>query len=95
MNAACLEDLLGRQIDRLKCYDLDGAMACAEQSESIAAELTRSGFLEQSENAELKTRIQSQYRELMLIIASQRQEVSDKLDQIRNGLKTLGMYAGK
>lgn len=93
LNAAYLEDLLSRQIDRLKSYDLDAAMACAEQAEPLAAELTQTGFLDQPENAELKGRIQSLYRELMLIIASQRDEVSGKLDQIRNGLKTLGKYA--
>ncbi|HDS84038.1 MAG TPA: hypothetical protein ENN97_02430 [Phycisphaerales bacterium] len=95
MNAACLEDLLNRQIDRLRRYDLDAAMACAEQAEPIAAELMRSGFLDRPENAELKSRIQSLYRELMLVIASERQEVSDKLAQIRNGIKAFERYAEK
>ena len=95
LTAAYLEELLIRQIDRLKQYDLDAAMCYAEESEPIAAELTRTGFLEQPDNAASKARVQSLYRELTLVIASQRQEVSDKLDQIRNGLKTLGSYAGK
>jgi hypothetical protein len=95
MTAAYLEELLSRQIDRLKQYDLDAAMGYAEESEPIAAELTRTGFLEQPGNAVARARVQSLYRELTLVIASQRQEVSDKLDQIRNGLKTLGTYAGK
>jgi hypothetical protein len=93
LNAACLEDLLNRQIDRLRCYDLDAAMVCAEQAEAIAADLTRSGFLEKPENAELKSHIRSLYRELMLVIASERKEVADKLDQIRSGIKTLSAYA--
>ena len=95
MTAAYLEELLGRQIDRLKTYDLDTAMRCAEESEPIAAELTRTGFLEQPENAAARARVQSLYRELTLVLASQRQEVSDKLDQIRSGLKSLTAYAGK
>lgn len=95
MTAAYLEELLTRQIDRLKQYDLDAAVALAEESEPAAAELTRTGFLEQPENSEIRGRVRSLYRELTLIIASQRQEVSDKLDQIRSGLKTLGSYAGK
>ena len=95
MTAAYLEELLSRQIDRLKQYDLDAAMGYAEESEPIAAELTRTGFLEQPGNAAARARVQSLYRELTLVIASQRQEVSDKLDQIRSGLKTLGTYAGK
>lgn len=95
MTAAYLEELLSRQIDRLKQYDLDAAMCYAEESEPIAAELTHTGFLEQPGNAAARARVRSLYRELTLVIASQRQEVSDKLDQIRNGLKTLGTYAGK
>jgi hypothetical protein len=84
-----------RQIERLRQYDLDAAVAYAEQSEPAAAELMRTEFLEQPENAEIKGRIRSLYREVTLIIASQRQEVSDKLEQIRSGLKTLGTYAEK
>lgn len=95
MTAAYLEELLTRQADRLKQYDLDAAVAYAEESETVAAELMRTGFLDQPENSEVKGRIRSLYRELTLIIAAQRQEVSGKLEQIRNGLKTLGTYAEK
>ena len=95
MTAGYLEDLLGRQIERLRAYDLDGAMACAEESEQVAARLTAAQFLDQPQNADQKARIKSLYRELMLVIASERQEVSDKMAQIRDGLKTLGTYAGK
>ncbi len=95
MTAGYLEDLLTRQIDRLKQYDLDAAMACAEESRAVADRLTDSGFLERPENADRKERIGALYRELMLVIASERQEVSDKMIQIRDGLKTLGTYAGK
>lgn len=95
LTAAYLEELLSRQIDRLKTYDLDAAVAMAEESEPIAAELMRTEYLEQPENSESKARIRSLYRELTLIIASERQEVSDKLDQIRSGLKTLGTYADR
>lgn len=95
LTAAYMEELLTRQIDRLKNYDLDAAIRYAEESEQVSAELTGSGILEQPENAAIKDRIQSLYRELCLVIASQRQEVSDKLSQIRNGLRTLGTYSEK
>jgi hypothetical protein len=95
LTAAYMEELLSRQIERLKNYDLDAAIRCAEESEKVSAELIRSGILEQPENTEIKERIQSLYRQLCLIIASQRQEVADKLEQIRSGLKTLGTYSGK
>lgn len=95
LTAAYLEELLTRQIDRLKHYDLDAAVAYAEESDPVAAELMRTEFLEQPENSDIKARIRSLYREVTLIIASQRQDVSDKLGQIRNGLKTLGTYADR
>lgn len=90
-----LARIADRFAERLRQYDLDAAMACAEQAEPIAAALTRSGFLDNPGKADLKSRIQSLYRELTLMLASQQQEVSGKLDQIRDGLKTLGAYGGK
>jgi len=93
--AVYLEELLLRQIDRLRSYDLDAAMAYAEQAEPVAAEVTAGGVLNLPQNADLKKRIESLYRDLTLIIASQRQEVADKLEQIRDGIKTLSAYAGK
>ena len=95
IRAVYLEELLLRQIDRLRSYDLDAAMAYAEEAEAVAAEVTAGGVLNLPANAELKKRIETLYRELTLIIASQRQEVADKLDQIRDGIKTLSAYAGK
>lgn len=93
--AAYVEDLLCRQIERLKTYDLDGAMRLAQEAQPLAETLTREKLLSAPELAGHKARIQGLYKELCLVIASQRQEVSDKLSQIRTGLKTLGTYAGK
>lgn len=93
--AIYLEELLMRQVDRLRSYDLDAAMAYAEEAETVAAEVTAGGILNQPAHAALKMRIETLYRDLTLMIASQRQEVADKLDQIRDGIKTLNTYAGK
>ena len=90
-----LEDLLTRQIAKLKQYDIDGAMRLAEESETISQEVTRSTVLQRPDFENQSHRIQGLYRELCLQIASQRQEVSDKLEQIRTGMRTLGAYAGK
>lgn len=92
---AYLEDLLARQIARLKQYDIDGAMELGEESEQLSQTIARSGVLRRPEFTEQSDRIEDLYRELCLQIASQRQEVSDKLEQIRTGIRTLGAYAGK
>jgi hypothetical protein len=90
-----LENLLMRQRDRLSVYDIDGACAVADETAALADELTSHKILNDPEFAEQRNRLQQQYREICLIIADQRQEVSDKLQQIRKGIKALGGYAGK
>jgi hypothetical protein len=91
--AGYVEDLLSRQIERLKKYDLDGAMRLAEEAQPLADRLSRGRELSRAALTAQRDRIQGLYKELCLVIASQRQEVSDKLNQIRTGLKTLGTYS--
>jgi hypothetical protein len=89
---AYLEDLLFRQIQKLKQYDLDGAMKLAEESQSIADTLSAQKIFQRPNFIQQRDRIQDLYKELSLVIVSQRQEVQDKLGQIRTGLKTLNKY---
>ena len=90
-----LENMLMRQADKLRKYDLDGATLIAEETTVIADELKRLGVLERPEFADRKHRLEQIYKEICLIIADQRQEVSDKMSQIRRGIKAVGGYAGK
>jgi len=90
-----LEHLLTRQADRLRSYDIDGACAVAEETTSLAEELSRRRILDQPEFAEQRRKLQQLYRDICLTIADQRQEVADKLNQIHQGIKALGSYAGK
>jgi hypothetical protein len=90
-----LEHLLARQRDRLSVYDIDGACAIANETEMLTDELTQHQILKRPEFAEQGRRLQQQYREICLVIADQRQEVSDKMQQIRKGIRVLGGYAGK
>lgn len=93
--AGCVEDLLSRQLERLRKYDLDGAMRLAQEAQPTAERLARGRELHRPGLSHLQQRIEGLYRELCLVIASQRQEVQDKLGQIRKGLKTLETYANK
>jgi hypothetical protein len=90
-----LENMLMRQADKLRSYDLDGASVIAEETTVIAEELGRLGILDRPEFADRKRRLEQIYKDICLIIADQRQEVSDKMTQIRQGLKAVGGYAGK
>jgi len=87
-----LENLLMRHLERLRNYDIDGAMALAEESHELALEIGREQILEDPAFAEHRERIRQIYSEVSLVIATERQEVTDKLKAIRQGLKTLEVY---
>jgi len=92
---AYLEDLMTRQIQKLRQYDLENAMRIAEESQLLSERILQTSVLSRPGFEEQRDRIQGLYKELCLTIASQRQEVQDRLGQIRTGLRTLGTYAGK
>ena len=87
-----LENILVRQLERLRKYDLDGAVVLAEEANEIADVLGRDGMLKRPEHREQRQRMERLYKDISLIIASEREEVSDKLKVIRKGIKTLGVY---
>lgn len=92
---AYLEDLLSRQLEKLRKYDLDGAFQLAEQSREMADQVAGLGLLERPEFDQEKEQIRGLYNQICLVIASERQEVSEKLKQIREGIRVLSKYGGK
>jgi hypothetical protein len=90
-----LEELMNRQIQKLRQYELEAAMKTAEESQPISERIIQASVLSRPGFEEQRDRIQKLYQELCLTIASQRQEVQDKLGQIRTGLRTLSKYADK
>jgi len=87
-----LENILMRQLERVRRYDLDGAMVLATEANDLAASIGREKILERPGYADERRRIKKLYKDLCLIIASERQEVGTKLKQIRKGIKALGVY---
>ncbi|MHC5059877.1 MAG: hypothetical protein ACYTFK_02165 [Planctomycetota bacterium] len=87
-----LENILTRQLERVRNYDLDGAMSLAEEANDLAATVGREKILERPDYADERWRIKKLYKDICLILASERHEVSEKLQQIRKGLKALGVY---
>lgn len=90
-----LEELLSRQVERLRQYDLDGAMQLAGESEKFAQQVNAAGLLDDPANAEYRERIQGLYQELRLVINSEQKVVSDKMDQIRTAIRTLSAYSNR
>ena len=87
-----LENILTRQIERVRNYDLDGAMALAEEANGLAVILGNEAILDRPEYVDERWRIKKLYKDLGLIIASEREEVGEKLKQIRKGIKALKLY---
>ncbi|MBE0534072.1 MAG: hypothetical protein IH624_00275 [Phycisphaerae bacterium] len=87
-----LENILMRHLERLRNYDLDGAMVLAEEANPLALAVAEAGALDAPSCAEQRGRIRKLYSEISLVIAAERQEVSEKLKTIRKGIKTLGAY---
>jgi len=89
-----LENILTRQLEKVRNYDLDGAMSLAEEANSIAESIGKEKVLDKSEFEEDRWRLERLYKDLCLVIAAEREEVGDKLRQIRQGIKALGIYGG-
>ena len=88
-----LENILTRQLEKVRGYDLDGAMNLAEEANSIAANIGQQNVLDMPEFKDDRWRLERLYKDLCLVIAAEREEVGDKLRQIRQGIKALGIYA--
>ncbi|MBN1818500.1 MAG: hypothetical protein JW828_14150 [Sedimentisphaerales bacterium] len=86
-----LENLLIRQLEKLRKYDLDAAIVLAEEANTVAMALAREKVLDQPSHIEHRRRIQKLYRDISLVISTERSEVAQKLSAIRKGIKVLGM----
>ena len=92
---ASLEALMNRQIQKLRQYKLGAAIKIAEESQLLSERIIRTSILSRPGFEQQRDRILKLHQELCLTIASQRQEVQDRLRQIRTGLRTLGAYTNK
>ncbi|RKY04769.1 MAG: hypothetical protein DRP66_11305 [Planctomycetota bacterium] len=84
-----LENTLAEHLEKLRDYDIDGAMPLAEEASRLSQAISIAGILDRAEFADERKRIDESYAEIGLVIAGKRQEVSDKLEEIREGIETL------
>jgi esterase/lipase len=87
-----LERQLEREIELLKTYHVDQAMAIGEQVLAMAERIGAREILKQPEFKNHKKRIDKLFKQLDLGIAQQRKEVADKLSEIRNARMALSGY---
>lgn len=84
-----LESTLTEHLQKLRDYDIDGAMPLAEEASRLSQDIADAGLFDKVEFNDERRRIDDLYAEVGLVITGKRQEVSDKLDEIREGIDTL------
>ncbi len=88
-----LENTLTEHLEKLRDYDIDGAMPLAEEANGLAMDIGSAGLFDRAEFDDERKRIDELYAEIGLVITGKRQEVSDKLEEIREGIETLSASA--
>jgi len=84
-----LESTLTEHLQKLRDYDIDGAMPLAEEASRLSQDIAGAGLFDKAEFNDERRRIDDLYAEIGLAITGKRQEVSDKLVEIREGIETL------
>ena len=87
-----LQDVIARQIEKVKSYDIDGAMKLGEEANSLAENINRQKLFDMPQFSNKRKEVDALYSNLGLVINSQRSEIAEKLRQIGKAKKTLGAY---
>ena len=88
-----LEIALTEHLEKLREYDIDGAIPLAEEASRLSQDIAGAGLFDRAEFNDERRRIDDLYAEIGLVITGKRQEVSDKLEEIREGIETLSESA--
>ena len=85
--------MLNKQMEKVRVYDLQIAEGIGEEITAIARYVAKEGILEKPEFSDRRPRIEKLYKELGISITVQRDEVGEKIKQVRKAKKTLQAYA--
>jgi hypothetical protein len=89
-----LEKLLKRQIELARRGSISGLEPLAGKSEGLVAKITAAGLLEKPEHKAGKERLVKLYRDLQLLLSTQKADVAGQLKSIDKGKRTLSVYRG-
>ncbi|MCJ7729059.1 MAG: hypothetical protein MUO27_04160 [Sedimentisphaerales bacterium] len=89
-----LSNLLERQIELARRGSLAGLEQLAGQCEPLVAKITAAGLLEKSEHKTARDRLAKLYRDLQLMLSTQKDAAVEQLKSVRKGKKTLAVYRG-
>ena len=90
-----LEELAGvleKQIELVRHDDISGMDELVGHSERLATKITAAGLLDRPQYDECRERLAGLYRELQLMLSTQKDAVAGQLKSINKGKKTLAIY---
>lgn len=89
-----LEKLLKRQIELARRGSFAGLEQLAGKCEGLVAKITAGELLKKPEHKAEKERLVKLYRDLQLLLSTQKADVAGQLKSIDKGKRTLSVYRG-
>ena len=87
-----LAGVLEKQIEFVRHDDISGVDELVGHSERLATKITAAGLLDRPQYDEWRERMAGLYRELQLMLSTQKDAVAGQLKSINKGKKTLAIY---
>ncbi|MHC4643712.1 MAG: hypothetical protein ACYS32_18880 [Planctomycetota bacterium] len=95
-----LQVLLKKQIDLARQGNIRGFEVLSKQADSLVGKIAQTGILSSANAAfdgqrrEQLERLRKLYEKLCLAITAQKADVSEKINQVRKGKRTMQAYSG-
>jgi len=87
-----LQSLLEKQIKLAQQGNISGVEVLSKQANSLVGKIAQTGILELREFKKRRERLQKLYDSLLLAITAHRADISEKLNRVRKGKKTIKTY---
>jgi flagellar biosynthesis/type III secretory pathway chaperone len=89
-----LQNLLEQQIALVHKGNSAGGQfeTLSSQADSLVREIAEMKILEREDMEDKRTKLRKSYNKLRLALIAQKDDIGDKLGQVRKGRKTIGTY---
>ena len=87
-----LQSLLEKQINLGRQGNVDGLVHLSKKTEALVEKSVQTGVCALPEFVNRRDELEKLYKELYLIVTTQKAETHDKLSQVRRGKKTIETY---
>lgn len=87
-----LHDLLERQLRLAQKGDIAGVESLGKKTDSIIEIIIQGEVFERADFQNQREKIQKLYGQLSVALSAQKAEMTERVNQIRKGRKTLGTY---